>query len=356
MVVNAPFWQGKKVLVTGHTGFKGSWLCVWLQQMGAEIVGFSLESNTQPNLFEKAKVSENMKSIVGDIRVPDEILKICLKERPEIIIHMAAQALVRYSYSNPIETYQTNVMGSLHVLEAAKQCESVKSIVMVTTDKCYENKEWIWPYRETDRLGGHDPYSSSKACMELLVDSYRKSYLSGQHECAVATVRAGNVIGGGDWSEDRLIPDIIKSFIAKKPVRIRNPQSIRPWQHVLEPLSGYLLLAEKLYLEGDKYTGAWNFGPALDDAKTVGYIVKKMANNWGNSQWELDTNDQVKEANILKLDCTKAYEVLAWKGRWSIDTALEKTIEWYQAEQNKMEMQAFCYQQITEYTQGYKCK
>jgi len=350
MVVNSSFWQGKKVLVTGHTGFKGSWLCLWLQKMGAELVGFSLEPATNPNLFEKAKVSENMKSIVGDIRVPDEILNICLREQPEIIIHMAAQALVRYSYSNPIETYQTNVMGSLHVLEAAKQCESVKSLVMVTTDKCYENKEWIWPYRETDRLGGHDPYSSSKACMELLVDSYRKSYLSGQHECAVATARAGNVIGGGDWSDDRLIPDIIKSFIAKKSVKIRNPQSIRPWQHVLEPLSGYLLLAEKLYVEGDKYTEAWNFGPALEDAKTVGYIVKKMANNWGNSQWELDTNEQVKETSVLKLDCTKAYEVLAWKGYWSIDTALEKTIEWYQAEQSGQEMGLFCLEQINEFS------
>lgn len=353
MVVNASFWQGKKVLVTGHTGFKGSWLCLWLQQMNAELIGFSLAPNTEPNLFEKASVADNMKSIEGDIRTPDEILNICLKEQPEIIIHMAAQALVRYSYSNPIETYQTNVMGSLHILEAAKQCKSVKSIVMVTTDKCYENKEWVWAYRENDRLGGHDPYSSSKACMELLVDSYRKSYLLGQHKCAVATARAGNVIGGGDWSQDRLIPDIIKSFTAQVSVSIRSPYSIRPWQHVLEPLSGYLLLAEKLYKEGGSYAEAWNFGPALEDAKNVEYIVTTLAAYWGDSQWVIDNTEQLKESKVLKLDCTKAYEKLAWKGRWDINKSLERTVEWYQAEKKGMDMRQVCYEQIAEYIKEY---
>ena len=346
MEINHEFWRGKKVLVTGHTGFKGGWLSLWLQQLEAEVYGFALPPLTKSNLFERADVAKNMTSISGDIRDLQGVKKEFLNIQPDIVIHMAAQALVRYSYQNPVETYQTNVMGTLHVLEAIRECDSVLAAVIVTTDKCYENKEWVWPYRENDSLGGHDPYSSSKACVELLVTSYRKSYFSGNQKVSIATARAGNVIGGGDWSEDRLIPDVIKSFCHGEIVKIRNPDAIRPWQHVLEPLSAYLLLAEKLYNEGCEYAEAWNFGPKIESAQSVRWIVEQMAQRWKGATWEIEESQQLHEAQSLKLDSTKAYEQLDWQARWTLAEALQKTTSWYLAEQTEMDMKQVCLEQI----------
>jgi len=350
MGINHEFWQGKKVLVTGHTGFKGSWLSLWLQQLGAEAYGVALPPTTKPNIFERADVAKNMTSVSGDIRDIQLVKKEFLKIQPDIVIHMAAQALVRYSYQNPIETYQTNVMGTLHILEAIRECDSVRAAVMVTTDKCYENKEWIWPYRENEPMGGHDPYSSSKGCAELLIASYRDSFFSDEGSAAIASARAGNVIGGGDWSTDRLIPDIIKSFQSQQVVKIRSPNAIRPWQHVLEPLSGYLLLAEKLYTEGKSYAEAWNFGPKPDDMKSVQWIVNAMAQSWEHAQWDLDNSESVHEAYCLKLDSSKAAERLTWQQQWCLKQALDYTIEWYQAEQQGLSMGVFSHEQINKYS------
>lgn len=347
MDVNKSFWQGKKVLLTGHTGFKGSWLSLWLQRLGAQVTGISLPPANHPNLFELANVGEGINSIFGDIRDINAVKQVFLAAQPDIVIHMAAQALVRYSYENPIETYQVNVMGTLHVLEAIRACKSVQSVVIVTTDKCYENKEWLWPYRENDSMGGHDPYSSSKACAELLVASYRKSFYAADQNVSIATARAGNVIGGGDWSKDRLIPDIINSFSQGKMVKIRNPNAIRPWQHVLEPLSGYLLLAEKLFSnEGNDYAEAWNFGPKVESAQSVRWIVEHLAKQWKDAKWKIDEDQQLHEAQTLKLDSTKAYEELAWQTHWSLAETLQKVTSWYLAEQAGMDMRKVCYEQI----------
>jgi len=347
MVIAAEFWQGKKVFVTGHTGFKGSWLSLWLQQLGAQVTGFSLAPVNQPNLFEVVNVGEGINSIIGDICDINTVKQVFLDTQPDIVIHMAAQALVRYSYQNPIETYQTNVMGTLHILEAIRESKSVQSVVIVTTDKCYENKEWLWPYRENDPVGGHDPYSSSKACVELLVASYRKSYFSGNQKVSIATARAGNVIGGGDWAEDRLIPDIIKSFRRGETVSIRSPNAIRPWQHVLEPLSGYLLLAEKLYGNaGRDYSEAWNFGPTAKGAQSVQWVVEHITQHWKGAMWEINEGQQLHEAKILKLDSTKAYEKLGWQPRWELAETLQKVTGWYLAEQSGMDMKQICYEQI----------
>ena len=325
------FWQGRKVLITGHTGFKGGWLSLILQSLGADLVGFALPSATTPNLFTLASISTNMTSVIGDIRDYNLILEVFEEHKPEIVIHMAAQALVRYSYHAPVETYATNVMGTVHVLEAARQVGSVRAIVNVTTDKCYENKEWHWGYRENDSLGGYDPYSNSKACAELVTNAYRSSYFNSD-KIGLASARAGNVIGGGDWACDRLIPDIIRSFMNTESVMIRNPHAIRPWQHVLEPLSGYLLLAEKLYHEPTVYAGGWNFGPNDDDAKPVSWIVDYIVAHWRQgARWNLDVAQQLHEASYLKLDCSKAKSLLGWQPRWDLQQGLQKTIDWYQA-------------------------
>ncbi len=348
------FWQDKKVLVTGHTGFKGSWLCLWLQAWGAKVTGFALSPPTQPSLFEQARVAENMDSVIGDIRDAAAIQALLKKVQPEIVFHLAAQPLVRYSYQQPLETYATNVMGTLHLLEAIRQVDCVRAVVMITSDKCYENKEWDWGYRENDPLGGHDPYSSSKACAEILIASYRNSYfhpaLFGMHRTAIASARAGNVIGGGDWAQDRLIPDIIRALSAQQIIKVRYPHAIRPWQHVLEPLAGYLQLAEKLYLEGSPYAQAWNFASPAEDAKTVRWIAEKMCVLWGGvTGWQPEAGEHPHEARYLQLDCAKAHAKLSWFPRWQLSTTLEKIVQWHQAEQQGMDMQLVCLAQIQKY-------
>jgi CDP-glucose 4,6-dehydratase len=306
--INPIFWSGKRVFVTGHTGFKGSWLCLWLQNMGAHVKGFSLEPPTSPALFDVANVSAGMESDIGDIRDREKIMESVCAFNPDILIHMAAQPLVRLSYVEPVETYATNVMGTVHVLEAARKCPNLKAIVNVTTDKCYENKEWEWGYREDEPMGGFDPYSNSKGCVELVTSAYRQSFFSTKKSANLASARAGNVIGGGDWALDRLIPDILNAFEKEEAVVVRNPLATRPWQHVLEPLSGYLVLAQALYeshdTEEDKnVTEGWNFGPKDDDAKPVEWILNAMVEQWGGgASWQLDINPQPHEAKFLKLD------------------------------------------------------
>lgn len=333
-LVDKSFWAGKVVLLTGHTGFKGSWLSMWLQSMGAKVVGYALEPSTKPSLFVAAKVAEGMISIEGDVRDFPALSKVFEKYQPEIVIHMAAQPLVRYSYANPVETYSTNVMGTVHVLEAARLAGSVRAIVNVTSDKCYENREWIWGYRESEPMGGYDPYSSSKGCSELVTAGYRNSYFNPknftEHQVALASARAGNVIGGGDWAEDRLIPDIMRAIVQGEPVKIRNPHAIRPWQHVLEPLSGYLILAQKLYDDGAAYGEAWNFGPNDEDAKPVSWIAENLTKAWGvGASWVLDGADHPHEAHHLKLDCSKAKARLGWHPRWQLNDTLIAIIDWH---------------------------
>jgi CDP-glucose 4,6-dehydratase len=325
------FWKGKKVFVTGHTGFKGSWLSLWLQDMGAIVKGYALEPNTTPNLFTEAKVGQNMDSDIGDITDLKRITDSMIAFNPEVLIHMAAQPLVRLSYKEPVLTYATNVMGTVNVLEAARKCTHLKAIVSVTTDKCYENKEWAWGYRENEPMGGHDPYSSSKGCVELVTTAYRKSFFNENNSAFLASARAGNVIGGGDWSDDRLIPDILKAFENKESVIIRNPMATRPWQHVLEPLSGYLVLAQHLYEGGSSYAEGWNFGPKDEDCKPVSWILDKMVAKWGKgAAWELDKNNNPHEAGYLKLDCSKAALQLNWHPKWNLEDTLESIINWHQ--------------------------
>jgi len=352
VMVNKEFWKGKKVLITGHTGFKGSWLCMLLKNMGAEISGYALEPPTNPSLFELCNIEAFVKSTISDIRDFDSLLKKIDTDKPEIIIHMAAQPLVRLSYSEPVLTYHTNVIGTINLLEAVRvsQSKSVRVIVNVTTDKCYENKEWLWPYREIEPMGGYDPYSSSKACSEIVTATYRSSYFSGDTmPVAVATARAGNVIGGGDWSADRLIPDIVRSVLGNNPVVIRNPYSVRPWQHVLEPLTGYLMLSERLYSEGNSFAGAWNFGPNDDDSRPVKWIVEKFCSKWTNASYELDNNVHPHEASFLKLDCSKAKEKLNWHPKWNLNKALDSIIEFSHAYVNRNNMRDLCDKQILEY-------
>lgn len=352
--MNAAFWHGKRVLLTGHTGFKGSWLSLWLQSMGAKVIGYALTPPTNPSLFEVANVSLGMTSIIGDIRDLSHLKTVFAEHQPEIVIHMAAQPLVRYSYLEPVETYSTNVMGTVNLLEAIRQTKSVKAVVNVTTDKCYENREWAWGYRENEAMGGFDPYSSSKGCAELVTAAYRNSYFHPEkyqeHGVAIATGRAGNVIGGGDWAEDRLIPDTMRAIVSGQPVNIRNPHSIRPWQHVLEPLSGYLLLAQRLYEEGPAFAEAWNFGPNDDDAKPVGWILDKLTNTWGEgASWQLDKGEHPHEAHYLKLDCSKAKSQLHWQPKWSLATAIEEICVWHKAHIVGSDMQAMCMHQIKQY-------
>ncbi len=348
-MVDAAFWQNKRVLITGHTGFKGSWLSLWLQSLGAEVFGLALPPSAEPALFYEANIAEGMVSTLEDIRDYPTVYKTVAEARPEILFHMAAQPLVRYSYRHPVETYSTNVMGTVHVLEAARQVSTVRAVVNITTDKCYENKEWLWGYRENDRLGGYDPYSSSKACSELITDAYRHSYFN-DSGISLASARAGNVVGGGDWSEDRLIPDILRSFGKKEPVIIRNPKAIRPWQHVLEPISGYLILGERLFKEGREYAGAWNFGPDSADARPVEWIVEQMARLWGpEASWRLDSEKQLHEAGLLRLDISKAVSRLGWAPVWNLERALENITDWQRCWLNRDNVQEKCRQQIKRY-------
>ncbi len=346
---NPAFWQGKHVLLTGHTGFKGSWLSLWLQSMGAVVRGIALDPPTTPALFNVAQVATGMDHQVADIRDFEAIKPLVDGFKPEIVIHMAAQPLVRLSYQQPIETYATNVMGTLHVLEAARHAGSVRAIVNITTDKCYDNKEWAWGYREDEPMGGHDPYSSSKGCVELLSSAYRQSFLK-DAGIAMATARAGNVIGGGDWALDRLVPDILKALEQQQPVQIRNPYAIRPWQHVLEPLSGYLLLAESLFEHSQQDAEGWNFGPRDEDAQPVQWIVERLCQAWGgDASWAMQPGDHPHEAHFLKLDISKARQRLQWAPRWSLQTALSHITDWQQAWLAGQDMRDICIQQIKNY-------
>ncbi|MHC4475842.1 MAG: CDP-glucose 4,6-dehydratase [Planctomycetota bacterium] len=352
--MNRAFWKDKKVLVTGHTGFKGSWLSLWLQMMGADVLGYALSPPTQPSLFETAHVADPMTSIIADIRDLQGLQEVIAEHSPQIVIHMAAQPLVRYSYKNPIETYSTNIMGTVNILEAVRNSHSVRVVVSITSDKCYDNKEWLWGYREQDPMGGRDPYSSSKGCAELVISAYRNSYFSTKnrqnHSVAVASTRAGNVIGGGDWAKDRLIPDIMIALMENRPVIIRNPNSIRPWQHVLEPLNGYLCLAEQLWMYGSKFAQAWNFGPANEDAKTVSWIVEYLTSSWGQTaRWQLDSAQHPHEDNYLKLDCSKARSLLGWTPKLRLATALEWIVEWYRAYQKNQDMRSLTQEQIRRF-------
>lgn len=346
------FWQGKRVLITGHTGFKGGWLGLWLKGLGAETCGLALPPSTEPAMFKVANVADGLHHRVADIRDHAAVQQVFEYFRPEIVFHMAAQPLVRLSYRNPVDTYATNVMGTVHVLEAARTCGSVRTIVNVTTDKCYENREWIWAYREDEPMGGHDPYSSSKGCAELVSAAYRKSFLD-EAGISMATARAGNVIGGGDWALDRIVPDTLQALEKGQPVLVRSPHAIRPWQHVLEPLSGYLLLAEALQSSGRPVAQAWNFGPRDDDAWPVARLVQRLCDGWGEgASWLLSAGDHPHEANFLKLDSSKARQVLGWSPRWPVDVALAKVLEWHRAWLRGADMRKTSLEQIESYCGG----
>jgi CDP-glucose 4,6-dehydratase len=348
--VNSEFWKEKKVFLTGHTGFKGSWMSLWLQQMGADVMGYALTPDSVPDLFTVAHVGAGMESVIGDIRDLEHITKSMNTFNPDILIHMAAQPLVRKSYIDPVETYSTNVMGTVNVLEAARKCPNLKAIVSVTTDKCYENKEWEWGYRENEPMGGHDPYSSSKGCAELVTSAYRRSFFNTPDTAALASARAGNVIGGGDWADDRLVPDILAAFAKAEPVIIRNPLATRPWQHVLEPISGYLVLAEALYTEGHTFAEAWNFGPKDEDCRPVSYILDKIVEYWdGEASWKLDKNNNPHEAGFLKLDCSKAGSRLNWQPKWSLEETLKSIVDWYQHYKNGDDVKKECLKEIKKY-------
>ncbi len=349
--VSAAFWQGKKVFLTGHTGFKGSWLALWLQGMGAQVKGFALAPPTTPSLFEQAQVERGMHaSQIGDIRDLAAITESMTAFDPDILIHMAAQPLVRLSYREPVETYATNVMGTVHVLEAARQCPSLRAIVNVTTDKCYENQEWEWGYRENEPMGGHDPYSNSKGCVELITSAYRNSFFNTERAAALASARAGNVIGGGDWADDRLIPDILRAVAQGEPVVVRNPKATRPWQHVLEPLSGYLVLAQQLWEHGHAVAQGWNFGPRDQDARPVEWILDYMVQAWGDgARWQLDKYPQPHEARYLKLDISKARAHLKWEPTWNLETTLTYIVNWHRAWLQGDDMHARCVDEINSY-------
>jgi CDP-glucose 4,6-dehydratase len=351
-----PIWRGKRVFLTGHTGFKGGWLALWLASKGAVVRGYSLDPCTTPNLFETARIGSMVEDVRGDIRDAGRLDRALSEFAPEVVFHLAAQPLVRFSYQDPIGTFETNVIGTARVLDAVRRTPSVRAVVSVTTDKCYENKEWVWGYRETDPLGGYDPYSSSKACAEIVSAAFRQSYFPvehlGEHKCAVATARAGNVIGGGDWSTDRLIPDLVRGFAEGRPALIRRPGAIRPWQHVLEPLDGYLRLAERLLTGDPRFATAFNFGPGDDDAQPVSWIVERMVGCWGEgASWVLDADPGVHEAGYLKLDASRARTELQWQPRLRLGTALDWLVEWYKAHAAGWDMQKLTLAQIARFEQ-----
>ena len=349
------FYHGKKVFITGHTGFKGAWLCLWLNILGAEVTGYALDPPTVPSLFELCRTDRFVKSIIADVRDGEALKGAMLAAHPEIVIHMAAQPIVRDSYKNPVETYAINLMGTVHLLEAVRNCSTVKSVINVTTDKCYDNREWAWGYRENEPLGGYDPYSNSKACSELVTSAYRSSFFNAKdfhrHGVGLASARAGNVIGGGDWAQDRLVPDCIRSLLKREKIIIRNPRAIRPWQHVLEPLSGYLELARRLHEDGRRYGEAWNFGPGDEDAKPVEWLVQKICAKWGeNVGYEMDRREHPHEVNYLKLDCSKARWLLGWRPKWNLDQAIDRVIEWINVYKEKGDLRAVCEKQIEDYS------
>lgn len=352
-------YHGRRVLVTGHTGFKGCWLCLCLTRLGAHVAGYSLSPPTDPSLFDLARIKDLLQTNLADIRDVECLTSVMCEFEPEIVFHLAAQPLVLDSYKNPVDTYATNVMGTVHLLEAVRCCPSVKVVVNVTTDKCYENREWIRGYRENDRLGGFDPYSSSKACSELVTAAFRSSFFNpaeyNKHGVAIATARAGNVIGGGDWAADRLVPDIIRSLLAGDVIRIRNPRAIRPWQHVLEPLNGYLTLARRLYEKGPCFAEAWNFGPLDSDAKPVEWIANRICQLWGETaRYEIDNSISLHESQRIALDCSKSMSGLGWSPRWDLEKAIQSIIEWTTSYRDGVDIQKVCLQQIQEYySSGY---
>lgn len=349
MNVDPGFWRGKRVFLSGHTGFKGSWMSLWLQQMGAELTGFALPPPTDPALFTVARVTDGMTSIIGDIRDRESLAAALLSADPDIVIHMAAQPLVRASYDDPVGTFATNVMGTVHLLEAVRAAPSVRAVCVVTTDKCYENREWVWGYREDEPMGGYDPYSNSKGCAELVTAAYRRSFFT-ESGVAIASGRAGNVIGGGDWAADRLVPDILRAVAGGKRVRIRNPLATRPWQHVLEPLSGYLVLCQALCERREAFSEGWNFGPQDDDARPVQWIVERMCALWGDdASWEKDQAVQPHEAHYLKLDISKARARLGWQPRWSLEQALENIISWQRRWIAGEDMRAVCFSELDRF-------
>lgn len=347
--MNRAFWRGKRVFLTGHTGFKGGWLALWLADMGADVHGYALPPPTEPNIFTVANLQERLAgSTIADIRDAPVLAQAMQAARPDIVLHLAAQPLVRFSYAAPVETYAVNVMGTVNLLEAVRQLPTVKAVINVTTDKCYENREWVWPYRENEAMGGFDPYSSSKACSELVTAAYRRSFLESVG-IQLASARAGNVIGGGDWAVDRLVPDFLRALDAGRTLTIRSPWATRPWQHVLEPLSGYLVLAEKLFTEGKSFAEAWNFGPEEVDARPVQWIVDYLCSQVPGATWQSDASPQPHEANTLKLDSSKAKAQLGWRPRWNLQAALGMTLAWHQAWRQGSDMAAFSVQQIQEY-------
>ncbi|MCZ7562533.1 MAG: CDP-glucose 4,6-dehydratase [Burkholderiales bacterium] len=353
MVVNAAFWRGKRVLVTGHTGFKGGWLSLWLQRLGAAVSGYSLPAPTQPSLFAAAQVEKGMVSVLGDIRDLPALINVFETHRPEVIIHLAAQALVQASYQDPVETFGTNVMGTVNVLEATRQTPGVHAVVIVTSDKCYENREWIWGYREYEAMGGRDPYSASKGAAELVSGAYRSSFFSSSGTAGVATARAGNVIGGGDWGVDRLIPDMVRAYSSGRPALIRNSRAIRPWQYVLEPLAGYLMLAERLSTQPAEFAESWNFGPPEPDTVDVAEVADRVTSLWGqDARWEQDRTTHSHEAHTLRLDSSKSRARLKWRPRLSLDTALERTVAWYRAALRGEDMRTLSEGQIEHYQAG----
>lgn len=355
-MIDSAFWTGKKVLLTGHTGFKGSWLSLWLTELGATVFGYALQPDTPTNLYTEASVNTLVNSLIADIRDSSQLNAYVEDVKPDIIFHLAAQPIVRDSFKDPVTTIDTNVMGTVNLLEAARKIHSVQAIVVVTSDKCYDNKEWAWGYRENEALGGHDPYSASKACAELITQCYRLSFMgdtgTDSNQCAVASARAGNVIGGGDWSTDRLIPDIISSVENNEDVALRNPTAIRPWQHVLEPLAGYLILAQKLATEGQQYAQAWNFGPQDSDARSVSWITEQLINLFeSSSQWRLDSIEHPHEAQHLKLDCSKAQNELNWKPTWSLSECLREIVIWHQSHSAGEDMRSVSLETIKRYSQ-----
>jgi len=356
MSVDGPFngfFRGKKVLITGHTGFKGSWLALWLIELGADVTGFSLDPPTEPNLFKESGLKKQIKDVRGDIRDLVALKKAFSESQPEIVFHLAAQPIVRTSYDDPITTYTSNAIGTLNVLEAVRRTPSVAAAIMITTDKVYRNEETFYGFREFDPLGGHDPYSASKACAEIIIESHRKSFFAGKR---VASVRAGNVISGGDWAKDRIIPDLVRAFAEGKSLEMRNPSAMRPWQHVLEPLSGYLWLAAQM-VTGKAEAGAWNFGPAEEDAIPVERIVKKAIDAWGGGSYSVAKDAAaVHEAAFLKLDCSKAHALLHWHSIYGVDDAVSKTIGWYKAHLNGMNVWALTLKQIADYTAYARAK
>lgn len=347
-------YQGKKVLVTGHTGFKGSWLTLWLNKLGAKVCGYSLEPNTEPSMFNELNLVDVCENHFGNILDAEKLNKVFEEFQPEIVFHLAAQPIVRLSYKEPVLTYQTNVIGTLNVLEAARNCKSVKAFVNITTDKCYENKEVARGYTEDEPMGGYDMYSSSKGCVEIMSSSYRRSFLQEDGTYAMATARAGNVIGGGDWAEDRLIPDCVRYINKNQPIEIRNPIAVRPWQHVLEPLSGYLLLGQKLFEEGKKYAEGFNFGPNEDSVLKVADVAKKVVENYGMGEVVVHKRDNLHEANLLMLNVDKAKRVLGWTPTLTAKEAIKNTVEWYKYFYDKSEnMYDYTMKQINEYEEKF---